>query len=90
MRPEYSNQVCSYDFIEDCAHNGRKFRMLNVIDEFMRECISIRANWRLKAVDVIDVLTGLFILRGVPPDFDLIVAPSSLPRLCVNGSPPLR
>ena len=40
--------------------------MLNVIDEFTRECIAIRINRRLKAVDVIDVLSDLFVLRGVP------------------------
>ncbi len=39
--------------------------MLNVIDEFTRECIKIRIERRLKAVDVIDVLSDPFILRGV-------------------------
>lgn len=54
LRPEYPNHVWSYDFVEDRTHNGRKFRMLNVIDEFTRECIAIRVSRRLKAVDVID------------------------------------
>jgi transposase InsO family protein len=40
--------------------------MLNVIDEFTHECLSIRVNRKLKAVDVIDVLSDPFILRGVP------------------------
>ena len=40
--------------------------MLNVIDEFTHECLAIRINRKLKAVDVIDVLSDLFILRGVP------------------------
>ncbi|MNJ79493.1 hypothetical protein D3C77_775360 [compost metagenome] len=40
--------------------------MLNVIDEFTRECIAIRVERKLKAADVIDVLSDLFILRGVP------------------------
>ena len=40
--------------------------MLNVIDEFTHECLAIRVSRRLKAIDVIDVLSGLFILRGVP------------------------
>jgi hypothetical protein len=39
--------------------------MLNVIDEFTHECLSIRVARRLKATDVIDVLSDLFILRGV-------------------------
>jgi transposase InsO family protein len=66
LRPEHPNHVWSYDFVEDRTHDGRKYRMLNVIDEFTRECIAIRVNRRLKAVDVIDVLSDLFILRGVP------------------------
>lgn len=37
LRPEHPNHVWSYDFVEDRTHNGRKFRMLNVIDEFTRE-----------------------------------------------------
>jgi transposase InsO family protein len=66
LRPEYPNHVWSYDFVEDRTHDGRKFRMLNVIDEFTRECLAIRVSRKLKAVDVIDVLSDLFILRGVP------------------------
>jgi putative transposase len=66
LRPEYPNHVWSYDFVEDRTHDGRKFRMLNIIDEFTRECLAIRVSRKLKAVDVINVLSDLFILRGVP------------------------
>jgi len=66
LRPEHPNHVWSYDFVEDRTHDGRKYRMLNVIDEFTRECIAIRVSRKLKAVDVIDVLSDLFILRGIP------------------------
>ena len=40
--------------------------MLNVIDEFTHECLAIRVSRRLKSIDVIDALSDLFILRGVP------------------------
>lgn len=66
LRPERPNHVGSYDFVEDRTHDGRKFRMLNVIDEFTRECLAIRLDRKLKSTDVIDVLSDLFILRGVP------------------------
>jgi transposase InsO family protein len=66
LRPERPNHVWSYDFVEDRTHNGRKFRLLNVIDEFTRECLCIRIDRRLRSTDVIDVLSDLFILRGVP------------------------
>ena len=40
--------------------------MLNVIDEFTHECLAIRIDRKLKAIDVIDVLSDLFFLRGIP------------------------
>ena len=66
LRPEHRNHVWSYDFVEDRTHDGRKYRMLNVIDEFTHECLAIRVARKLKAIDVIDVLSDLFILRGIP------------------------
>ena len=66
LRPEHRDHVWSYDFVEARTHDGRKFRMLNVIDEFTHECLAIRVGRKLKAIDVIDVLSDLFILRGVP------------------------
>jgi putative transposase len=66
LRAERPNHVWSYDFVEDRTHEGRKYRMLNVIDEFTHECLAIRVSRKLKATDVIDVLSDLFILRGVP------------------------
>ena len=40
--------------------------MLNVLDEFTRESLAIRVQRKLSSVDVVDVLTDLFILRGIP------------------------
>jgi putative transposase len=66
LRAERPNHVWSYDFVEDRTHEGRKYRMLNLIDEFTHECLSIRVDRKLKSTDVIDVLSDQFILRGVP------------------------
>ncbi len=66
LRPEYPNHVWSYDFVDDRTHDGRKYRMLNVIDEFTPECFAARVNRKLKSTDVIDTLSDLFILRGIP------------------------
>jgi putative transposase len=66
LRPQHPNHVWSYDFVEDRTHNGRRYRMLNIIDEFTRECLAIRVSRKLKGADVIDVLSDLFILRGIP------------------------
>ena len=64
--PQHRDHVWSYDFVEDRTHDGRRYRMLNVLDEFTHECLAIRVARRLKAIDVIDVLSDLFILRGIP------------------------
>ena len=66
LRAEYPNHVWSCDFVEDRTHEGRKLRLLNIIDEFTHECLTIRAARKLKAIDVIDALSDLFIMRGVP------------------------
>ena len=67
LRAEHRNHVWSYDFVEDRTHNGRRIRMLNIIDEFTHECLAIRVARRLRSIDVIDVLSDLFILRGDRP-----------------------
>jgi len=66
LRPERPNHVWSYDFVEDRTHNGRKYRMLNIVDEFTRECLAIRVDRKLNSIDVIGMLSDLFVLRGVP------------------------
>ena len=68
LRPEHPDHVWSYDFVHERTHDGRAFRTLNVIDEYTRECLMIRVKRKLNSIDVIDVLTDLFILRG-PPAF---------------------
>jgi|TARA_B100000959_G_scaffold80079_1_gene85278 transposase InsO family protein len=66
LRPEYRDHVWSYDFVHHRTDDGRAFRALNIIDEHGRECLAIRVKRKLNSIDVIDVLTDLFILRGVP------------------------
>jgi putative transposase len=66
LRAERPNHVWSYDFVHHRTHDGRAFRMLNIIDEFTRECLAIRVARKLNSTDVIDVLSDLFLIRGVP------------------------
>ena len=66
LRPTHRNHVWSYDFVHHRTDDGRAFRMLNILDEFSRECLAIRIKRKLNSTDVIDALTDLFILRGVP------------------------
>lgn len=66
LRPAYPKHVWSYDFMEDRTHNGVRFRILNVIDEYTRECLAVRVARRLTHRDVLSVLNELFLERGVP------------------------
>ncbi|MBX2988499.1 MAG: IS3 family transposase [Bdellovibrionaceae bacterium] len=66
LRPERPNHVWSYDFVFDQTHEGKTFKMFNVIDEFTRECLMIKAARRLTHQDVLDSLCELFLQRGVP------------------------
>lgn len=66
LRPEYPNHAWTCDCVEDRTHNGRKIRVLDVTDEFTRECLAISAERRPKAVNVIAMLSDLFILRMIP------------------------
>ena len=46
--------------------DGQGVRTLNILDEHSRECLAIRVKRKLNSADVIDALSDLFILRGVP------------------------
>ena len=61
-RPEYKNHVWAYDFVQDRTYEGKRFRMLTVIDEYSRECLAIKVDRSLKSIDVIETLADLFIL----------------------------
>jgi transposase InsO family protein len=67
-RPEYKNHVWAYDFVQDRTYEGKRFRMLTVIDEYSRECLAIKVDRSLKSIDVIETLADLFISKG-QPDF---------------------
>jgi putative transposase len=66
LRPEHKDHVWSYDFMIDRTDNGRAFRILNIIDEYTRECLATRVARRIKAADLIDQLFHLFVFRGIP------------------------
>ena len=66
LRPTYRDHVWSYDFVHHRTDDGRAFRTLNLIDERTRECLEIRVKRKLNSIDLIDTLTDLFMLRGIP------------------------
>ena len=66
LRPEYQNHVWSYDFVAERTSDGRPIRMLNLIDEYTRECLAITVARKITASDVIDTLADVFLQRGIP------------------------
>lgn len=65
-RAEYPNHVWSYDFVEDRTESGRKLRILTVVDEFTRRCVTVEVEYRMNAQFLARTLLRLFAEQGVP------------------------
>lgn len=65
-RAERPHQVLAYDFVQDQTVDGRPLRILTLVDEFTRECLSLRTERSLKAVDVVAELKKVTAERGAP------------------------
>jgi transposase InsO family protein len=66
LRPEHKDHVWSYDFVKEHTENGKAFRVLNIIDEYTRECLATVVDRSIKSEDVLNQLFNLFVFRGVP------------------------
>ncbi len=64
--PAAPNQVWSIDFMSDSLVDGRKFRLLNIIDDYNRESLAIEVDTSLPSLRVIRVLERLVAERGCP------------------------
>jgi len=92
LRAEYPNHVWSYDIVFDRTHDGRPLRILVIVDEYTRECLSIDVARRLTSEDVLYRLGNLFVKRGAPayvrsdngPEFTATAVRKWLQRLNVQ------
>lgn len=66
LRPSWKNHVWSYDFVADRLFNGKKLRMLTLIDEYTRKCLALEVNYHLSSQDILDILKEVFIREGLP------------------------
>lgn len=64
--PEKYNEVWSMDFMSDSLFNSRRFRTLNIIDDYNRESIWIEAGLSIGAMYVTDLLEWIVKERGKP------------------------
>jgi putative transposase len=65
-RAERPNHVWSYDFVMDQTADGKRLKILPVVDEFTRRCLTIEVERSMTAEDVVSVLETLFERHGEP------------------------
>ncbi len=65
-RAEYANHVRTYDFMSGRTEHGNKVRILNILDEFTRECLLMLVAPSIASKKVIQALDWLFVTRGAP------------------------
>jgi putative transposase len=64
LRPEYPGHIWAYDFVEARTHDGRKLRILAIIDEASRECLALMVARPLDHEDILAALAEMFLDRG--------------------------
>ena len=55
-----------WDFVFDHTTSGSTLKWLSIVDEFTRECLTLKMNRSITSEDVIDTLAELFSMRGIP------------------------
>ena len=66
LRPQHKDHIWSYDFMVARTSDGKAFRILNILDEYTRECLGILVRRRITSQDVLEELYWLFLVRGIP------------------------
>jgi putative transposase len=64
--PQGPNQRWSLDFLSDTLVDGRRFRILAVVDDFTRECLALVADTSLPGLRVVRELDAIIAVRGRP------------------------
>src|SRR5205085_3928549 len=64
--PQGPNQRWSLDFLSDALIDGRRFRILAVVDDFTRECLALVADTSLSGLRVTRELDAIAAARGLP------------------------
>jgi putative transposase len=66
QRATHPNHIWGMDFVSDTLFDGRRLRLLTIIDLFTRECIGILVGQSLRGHDVQEALTAIARFRGTP------------------------
>jgi putative transposase len=65
-RAEYPGHVWSYDFAMDATEDGRRLKVMPVVDEYSRQCLALEMERSITAEGVVEILERLFTERGEP------------------------
>ena len=92
LRPTHRNHVWSYDFVMTRTEDGRPVKLLTMIDEYTRECLSIDVARRIRSDDVLHRLAFHCVRRGCPdyirsdngPEFTAVAVRTWLARVGVQ------
>ena len=66
LRPTHLNHIWSVDLVHDKLSNGRRYKMLTVLDEFTRQALAVEVGTTMTSDDVLEVLYRLFLRHGKP------------------------
>lgn len=64
--PTSPNECWSLDFVSDAYTDGRRFRILAVVDNFTRECIGLAADTSVSGARIVRELDAIIARRGKP------------------------
>lgn len=84
IRPKQTNMIWSLDFMSDSLTNGRRFRTVNVIDDFNREALGIKAGFSLPAERVTEFLDEIAGVRGYPVALRVDNGPENISSIMSN------
>lgn len=66
LRPLYPNHIWSVDFMQDRLLQSKAYKMLTVIDEYTRQCLTVKAQFKMSSQEVLETLSDLLIQHGKP------------------------
>jgi len=84
VQPDTINRTWSMDFMSDSLVYGRRFRVLNIIDDYNREALSIEPDFSLPAERVVNVLNKIIEWRGKPQEIRVDNGPEFISNVLKN------
>jgi len=84
-RGKHRGHVWSWDFVHDTTRREGKLRMLNIIDEYSRECLCIHVDRQINASKVKKIFSKLIEVHGAPKHIRSDNGSEFIEKVCENG-----